>query len=708
MADWRDATDEEASSLSSGGGGWRDATEADMAAAPAKTAVAPGDVEGLKKLFAEQDKAGPYVPLTRDPTVLGELTGGIKQAASDIGTSVSKKDESGAPISDLEQALYAGRAGLGVVRAAAAPLAPVESAASRVGSGIQDYLLSKGANPTLASVLATVGDVGTNLGLTAGLGPTTKLAQAGLRRIAPEAANVVDSLASKTGNLLKSGRTKAAEATAAKEAGLASEEAKLAQTKSNIEARNESFQSVQNAAERSAPTESTVRNIAGEGKAEDVGARFKSNYQEKLAAGKQEANALYDRALKGTGDVEANIGSYEEAFNKVLGEKGVSRPLPTQAEQVAGKAKSILDVSEEAAAQMDEFRKGMARAQAVGDKWQENQWLETMKQYMKENQLPENPTVQDMVKEVQRLKVGQRAAQAVKNDNLVRQFNTLIDGAEASIPKDVRSALDVANANYRENFAPYFGKRSVTRAIAEGSPERVATDIIRPNSDKNALEKITRAYELVKDPEQQAAIAKAHLNSLIDNAAKTDNFGKSLVSGWDRYTNASGNGNKVLRMAYGKDYEDVNSLMNQFRTAKSRDLSSTVDTVVKQGVKEGKIAEREAVAAKAAIEKKAEDEIKSAMGNLHDYSKAGILIGPLFVMEGIIHSAIGSPGGGTRILSGIGLMISRPALQKVMAVKQGRSLVKAALRSVPGSKQAFATARALRTFSENLPQEGQE
>jgi hypothetical protein len=672
---------------SSDTGGWRDATAEEAGTAP--SAVKPGDVKGLKNLFAQQDASGYNVPLTRDPTILGELVGGVKQAASGIKAGVSGAEPgTNAPLSAAERALYPVRgAALGAVQAAASPFAPVEALASRAGAGTQDKLLAMGANPTLAAALATGADMATNLGLTAGLGLGKKAIQLGLEKFAPGAASKLAGAEGAVANFLKSGRTKAAEAGAARDASMIAEDAALAAKQSNIASRTESMQSIADASQASLPSKADLQKIGGPALGEKVGSDFVEHYHAARKSVKSAADEMYDAAL---GPREA-------------GQNATSNLLEDQTRTLQEQIKSA----------STEAERKMA--------------TDAFEEFIKSGEAPES-TVRSLHEQLIKTRAEKRTAQRLQNDNAARLLGAKEDRLQALMEEKspgVGEALSEADRYYATNYSPYFSKGSPTRAIADRDPAGIAKAIVLPNTNKNAVSTIERAQELLgNNTNLKTQVAHAHLNELIDEASKSKDFGSGIVRAWDRFTHPSGDNNKVLRLAYGDEYKDVNSLINQFRTVKGRDLSSVAEAVTKQGVAEGKVLASESAAYKEGIAKNAQAQIEKALGvkkdqtaveklvgkepgaRLHNY-EAGKFIGPLLITEGAIHSALGNPVlGGAQVLSGIGVMISRSTLGKLMQFKQGRSLIKAALRSVPGSSQAFATSRAIQTLAKNLPNEG--
>lgn len=659
-------------------------------------AVKPGDVAA--RALQVQTEPQNFVAPTRAPTITGEFGGGVAEAAKGVRDYFGEQD----PVKQRKAQL---EAVLGANRAVAAPFAPIDKFAAKTGAGLQDWLLSKGTPETLAAVLATIGDMGVNLGATAGVGAIPKL----VGKFAPGAV-------AKAQNFLKSGRTVAGEIEGQAAKDLSAIETANKQVGENVAARNESVQSIADAAARDVPTSAAIKAKAGTGLGEDVGAAFQKTYDAKQTASANLFHDLYEGkngVLTKAGAQPGKTDSYYGALEKITGEKGVSQPNPTSAERAAGKAKSILNTEDERMDTIRALEDQLKSGNPDEVRMAASALQETLGKGPLKSELPANPTVRDLVGEQKRLRFAQRAAELSGNDNLARQYKVLQQSLNADIEKSAPGTLaklQNVDARYAKEHAPYFTPHAAPRQIANQSPERIATEIIRPNSDKKAVDKIEKSFSLL-DPKQQESVAQAHLRSGIDEASKTADFGKGLVRWWDSHTNVSGNNNKVLRTAYGSQYDDINSTINQFRTAKSRDLSDVVEHVFKQGEREVKLSADTMKLQKEALQKRAQEQIDSALGKEaghkpHDY-RAGMWMGPLLITEGVIHAAVTGnvAHGGAQVISGIGLMISRRAVESLMMAREGRSALKAIARAAPGTQQAFAASRLVQNALKNIPKD---
>jgi hypothetical protein len=303
----------------------------------------------------------------------------------------------------------------------------------------------------------------------------------------------------------------------------------------------------------------------------------------------------------------------------------------------------------------------------------------------------------------------------------------------------VTDALAEAVANYATEFAPYFSKGSVTRAIADKDPSVIAKNAILPRSNSGKeVDTINRTLELIGDNKPlQKQVAHAHLNGLIDEASRGKDFRETFIKGWERYTNPSGNNNAVLRKAYGKEYDSVNSLVNQFKSSKPKDFDDVAESLI-SGINKRETANqlgiKEALREEAAVtrgatqeaketikfankardldiklaKKKIEDDVRSFVGDRAVYVdgkivpkgnySGGKFIGQLYMTEAALQAATGAGGALAKATMGGGLILSRVALNKFLASERGIGLLKAAIRNTPGTTQAAATARIIQNF----------
>lgn len=640
---------------------------------------APAPAANVPSAPADQ----PVAPL-RSPTMMGELSGGLKQ----IGESVLPSKPAPFSLNPVDEAnallqTPAAKLGLGAIRAAAFPYAPIDRTAAKVGAGTQDWLLSQGVNPTLAAALATAADMTVGIGGTAGVGAIPAL----LKRVAP-------GLTSKIGSMLATRGEKVAAQEAAANAATKSADEALAAQQANVAARNESVQSIADAAKTTVPGRTDVQNIAGNQLGNAAGQDVINTYQAGLDASKKKFEQLYEGKLGQAGAKEAAPTNYEGAMQNILDRMGVTKPQPTSAERVAAKGKSMLqaesDLADTTAALEDQLKNGTPDQQIMA---------RNALQELPQSQLPNNPTVRDLLFEQKRLRYQERRAYAAGNDNLGRQYKELQGAIGNDIEREapgIASDIKSIDTQYATEHVPYYSAKAFPRAIANQSPENIATSVIRPNSDANALEKVTRTYDLLS-PDQQRSVAMAHLNTGIDKASQAGDFGQGLVKWWDSYRNPSGNANAVLRKAYGKDYQQVDALVNQFRTAKSRDLSGVAQDVFNQGKTELQKAGVAADAQKKVIADNLKEQVTNIVGEKMDPKRIKNY-GMFLMVEGGVSSAIGSPTGVLRGVAGGAMVMFPNTMAKLVNLPGGLQLVRRGLRALPGSTEAASTARQIQTL----------
>jgi hypothetical protein len=653
--------------------------------------VKPGDVEARKKQVAAQAAAEqPNVARERlgSGGILNPVTGAISEAfggAKDFGSGIIDTLSGAVNLSPTEAGKGLLKTGLGAVRTVASPLAGLTDIASDAGEATHKFL--------------------TNLGLEGGADIGAGLVQSALDVVGPMGIGRLGGALRPAVSGLKSKRMVAAD----KAAELAKSEAdtagRVAAIKSGGEAAQESVESIAQAEKSMIPSVNEIRERFAKDAplGMDVGADFKGTYRSKLGQEKSKFNKLYDEALSGTDDIEVPASSYLERIEKVLAEKGVSRPLATQAEKVASKAKGALDVTEEAADQLAALERDIGRA---ADPASKKMLQDSMQEFIEEGRLPAQPTVRDLVMERQRLKAGQRIAVQAKNDNLTRQFNELIDGITEDIPKGVRNNLAAVDKQYLDEFVPFFGKKSVTRAIAEGNPENVLDLIIRPAGSSKSVEKATRAWELMDDAGRESA-RKAFVNqgletAMSDGAFKASNFTKW----WDKYSDRSGTGDKVLKTVFGDSYNDMRSVITQLQTSKPKSIDQVAADLTKGFQQAGAAQTKSAEAAQKLMKQRLEKEINELMPERSGARVSQRLesIGSGIIAGGTVASLIGHGAWGRIVAGGI-LILTAKGVGGLLASAKGRNIFKAMARSTPGTSQAAATARQAQNLLQNLEEE---
>ena len=732
---WRDATEEEASSIQ--GAGWRDATPQEAA-----SVKAPVKKKSAADIVIEQPQARERL------TMGGEFVGGLEDFFGDLfGGNVDP--QAGA----VESTLHRLRAPLGLMRAASAPLAPVTNLVTQAGEGVSDVLQKLGFSTAadVAGGLTTVaGDILAPAGIFKAAGKVKPLLAKGLPTKADKITKLETSSADEIARVAKQGEQDVTSARALQDTRLKEMRGDVTQSEAEIgritKAADEDkarlafdqkvTEDVQNAAVKAARTEvpdvdkirATLAKDAPLGKV--AGGTFKEAYNTGLSTTKARFTDQYSTLLKNTDAMEVSPTNYSAQINKVLGEKGVSRPLPTSAEATARKAKSMIDIDEEAEDTVTALEKQIRMAADPNSKVYAESAL---KEFIRDSDIADRPTVAALIRERQRLRAAERAAHQAKNDNLYHQFKELRKGVDADIPPDVFNSLKGVDEAYFKEYVPYFSKNAVTRRIAEGSADSVVDAIVRPNTDKKAVEKLTRSFELM-DSGDKDAISKAFMNKTIGRAFKEGEFSpKRYSDAWDRYADVEGNENEMLRLVLGDRYKDAEDIVKTLRSAKVKSLDQAAKQAIKNmaeftkgkaaaidkaaGEKittlQGFIDEAPRLSVKSiqdtgkeitamrtgteaqvqALKTKLTKEIESITGKPIENVGSGF-IGSLFMTEGAIKAATGDlVGGGFKILAGGLIMISRSATAKLMNTKRGLSVFRSLTRSAPGTIQAMAAAR---------------
>lgn len=657
--------------------------------------VKPGDVEGRKALHAKQQKEeapnqvrerlgnqdtsslGNFL-LDTPRAILSEAVQGVAKAGSGIKRALTGQvaPSTGSTLQDILQN-PAVETALGGLQAVASPLAPVSNAIS-VGAEKANDVLSKLGLKTTADVVSGVGESVANV-----LAPA-KLAEVGARLRPVAAAKYA------------SGRTKAAEA-------VANAERDLQSLKSGADAAEESILSFTDAAKRQVPKGADIRNALAKDAptGEAAGNRYKAHYTREFEKQKERFNQEYSDIFNEGKSVGASTEGYQEAFNQVLGEKGISRPLPSRAEKAAGGAKSALALDDEVADQVDALQR---QVKSAADPASKKMAQDALDEFLGASEVPQNPTVSDLIKERQRLTAGQRVAAQAKDDNLNRQFTTLIKGLDNDIEAASPGLLDrlsSTNQAYKNEFVPYFGKKAPTRAIAEGEASTVVDSIIKPASNKKAVEIAERSFELIgRDPAQREAVRKAFLNKGIESAFEDGTFKASkFTKWWDSYANPTGNNNKVLKLALGDAYEDAEGIIKTLKTTKPKDFDTFASETV-ANIKKNTTAKEKEIAGKLKAD------IEQFMGAPVGKG-AGQYLGQMAIFQAAPNLVFGNLGGAAvKIGAGGVMMMTRPAMQRLLEFKRGRSLFKAMARAAPGTVQAAALGRQASQFFTALHKQG--
>ena len=713
--------------------------------------VRPGDVEARKRQVLAQTQAEKPIEARERVSISGELTGGI----SDVGGGLADIGRGIANLSPLQAGKGLLGAGLGAVRAVASPLAPLTNISTEAGEATSRFLQSLGLETGADIGGALVQSVLDVAGPSAISKVAAKVKPAAQALVSPrmKAAQLKEELAASTtaGEAeiarLQAAREAVPAATAQDVAGLKGqmqavgtrEAEQIATRRASQQAAEESVMSIAEAGAKEIPTASVIREKFAKGAqlGENVGEQFKNTYKGRLQEKKTEFSKLYDEALEGTEDVTVPATNYLNKIDETLAGRGATRPLPTQAEKVAVKAKDILDAGEDAAEQVQRLSDDIASARGPEQK---RMLQGALDEFLTAGELPENPTVRQLVQERQRLKAAQRVAYSTKNDNLYRQLTGLVDGITADLPPGVAQQLASVDRRYLDEFVPFFSKKSVTRAIAEGSPQSVVDSIIRPVTDKKSVEKVQRAWELMDDGGREAT-KKAFVNKGVESAVTDKGFdaGK-FTEWWRKHSDVTGTGDKVLKTVFGAEYGDVKSVVNQlqsarrmslddvaaemvkgFGTAAKGDISSIVEkargargelregisqrlALGKQREKAAGVAVKSEEVAQKLMKRRLEKEIADLVGpgGVARAAQRIESIGSGIFAGGTVGGLLGGPSGGRRVLAGGLLVLSSKSIGSLLSTVRGRSLFKAVLRGAPGTSQAAATARQVQNFLQSV------
>jgi hypothetical protein len=715
------------------------------------------------ELFKEE---APNVARERQ-TVSGEILGGLSQFGGDLKTAFAG-DASQPDMGPVERLLHGLRAPLGLLRAAsgATVIGPkLTNAATALGESASDALQKKGFTrgaDVVGGLTTALGDVASGVGQ-AKLGTATSSA---LQKVLPTKQSKIASLASRAegdiANVAKAGEADIATETLLRDAQIKdirqvanrntkaiSEIDKAAELEKQAVKRNASADTylAQSDAEAAAnaipdPVKLQERLAKNATPGEVAGRSFKDSYQRELSRTKASFNKEYEDILRDTDKVEGAALNYQQSLEKLAKEKGISRPLPTKAEGAGAKAQAALtDVDEVTAETVGELTQQLKGAR---DPAQRKVLQDALDETMAQGTLGEKPTLTDMLRERQRLKAGERAAFQAKDDNLFRQWKDLRSGLDEdirSVAPDKLDALEAAGSRYVQEYVPFFSKKSVTRAIAEGSPETVLDQIIKPTVSaqgrvlKNkAVESAERGMALLDDAGKEQ-VSSTFIKRGFESNFKEGSFDKQgLVKWWDSYADPSNTGNKVLKTALGEKYKDMEQAVEAFRSNKPKQLADVAAQVAKASEKQvtsqtagiEKLASnkkatlqdfleeapklnqqglqnankeiegiRKATAAKQeAIRAKLKADIEEITGKPYDGAHGGAFTGSLFITEGVLEGATGNVGRALwKISAGGLLLISRAATAKLLNAKRGVSVFRTLATKAPGTAPAAAAAR---------------
>lgn len=476
---------------------------------------------------------------------------------------------------------------------------------------------------------------------------------------------------------------------------------------------------------------------------EATGQRLAGEYTDKLAASQNKFRKGYKAVTDEAAATKATTANYEKAATEVYGEgAGVSRPLPTKAEGVANKAVNALDAEEGAATQIENLT---AEAKAATDPLLRARAEDQLKQLGK-SQLPENPTVADLIQERQRLAGAERAAYQSGNDNLYRQFNKLKDGVDADIKAaspSLHQKLGGLNADYAENHIPFFGSKSEIRKAFSKGPEAVVDSLVPKFKDADRVAKLDRLQRFVDDPGNQKMLGDSFARNLIDDATDLQgnlDLGKA-VSKWMQYADPR-TGDKVLKGVLGDRYQPMRDLLTASQSSPATDVQKTLERTVKEinkttalrtgsfqkaqtermktlgglldegptfvnGIKaEGKTGSINAGRAEQLKQLQTEFDKKVAAMNKDKLPEhAGQLVGGAAMLHGAVGLLMGSGAAVPQIVTGGIVMLGAPAMFKLINNVKGLELLSRSIRAIPGTTAAAVNARKI---SQYLKEDGRD
>ena len=646
--------------------------------------VKPGDVEAAKQKLGVSGSVAtgftnelPENQVRERLGIISEAAGGLGDVAKNVANIAAREAYQGV----LDNPIVG--AGMGALRTASAPMAPAANVAARLGEDISGGLQKLG--------LTTAADVAGGLGMAA----ADVLAPMGAAKWAKGmVASVKGTPAGE--RILKSSRMRAKDAeqelVQAEKAGadkLRSIEQETAQGKRYVE-------EIADEQKAAIPTAQELRDKFAKDAplGKEAGASWQGGYANRLSAEKGRFNQGYADKLTRGADIEAVPEAYVEAGGAIRGAMGVTgKPSAGAAEGVARRLQRVLDID---AFENDQYQnlRNQLREAAPGDRARVQGVID---EFIRDNDLPQMPTVRDLILERQRLKAGQRAA---SGDYAKHQFGKLIGGlnediarANAPLAQDLFS-LDNA---YRTEFIPYFGKGSITRAISEGDAASVVDRIFQPTltggrvgMKSRAEEAMTKARELITDPKQWEGVKKAFTNKLIENSMEGGVLNqKKLVKEWGRYLDPAGSSNAVLRKGLGeRDFQSMQSVINQLQRTTPESIDAYAKRLTKGLEQQGKMSAQTVEAATKATKDKLVAKIARETGASTDMvAKRLQSIGSGVFVSGLMR------GSSATMLQGGGLVMGSQAIGALLGTIKGRNVFKAMLRSAPGTSQRAAQAR---------------
>ena len=676
-------------------------------------------------------------------TIGGEIKGGLEQ----LGAGISAASKPAATLSELvERGDQAILGGLGLLRSTfGAATAPLTNVITSAGEGVSDVLQKLGFNTAadVAGGLTTVaGDVLT------GIGPS-KLLNAARSKLIAKLPNASEKLATSVSQRAGQEAAINAEAAAARQQALQAQQAIQANAQAAIGSEESIGQAASDFARQQArqakakiPTRATLQAEAPGGVTSATrGQQLRAHYEGTRAVKSQAKEDLYNPLMAQGEAVTAERAGYDASIKTVLGEKGVSGPFPTRAEQAAKGAqpKAASLAEDEVTDQIDALEavvKGAAspEAKVIAQN--------ALGEFVKRGDLPVNPTVAQLIQEQKRYNA---AIGASRNDQLTRQLKILKTGVEQDIEKaspGLATQLQKADKYYAEEYAPLFTRGSSIRKAFETGDSAVIDQLVPRATDKLRDQKLTRLVQFADTPAQQATLGDGFIANMVGDAEKSKDAVAKLRSVWNLYADPRSD-DKVLRTVLGTRYDGLKELATSvqikptsidaalkttlkniesttasrtgFFTKAQSDKLKTLEGVLGEGEKfiegvtiAGKPGSIEAArtAKLEALQKEFDDKLKRMQPSKVP-THAGELVGGAMVLHGGVGLLMGSAAAVPQIISGGIVMLSAPLLFKMMQSARGLELLNKAMRATPGTVKSAALARLVSQYTRTLKEENE-
>jgi len=638
---------------------------------------------------ASQAKPGKGFTPRERLTFTGELMGGLKDLGSGVSSlvtgdiprfvpnrdkpSVFKRDWTGSKWQDRASALAeellapltgtgAGKTLMGALRTAGSLFARLQNPTAAAGDFVEETTGSKLAG----DVTAFGGDLAAALAL----GRPQALASKWVKESVKAGRPLVTSKRMKAENLGTKLNKTLSDATANEERIVSSTAASIEQVEELAETARRQIPTAQTLRARFAPN-------APLGK--ESGKGYQAGFNQKFEEAKTTFEDLYNPLREEAATLPTDAAGFVTAGGKLKESTGITGSFTTKPEAVAGRTPKIAQSVEDLEAQA---QKAISEA-APGDR------ANVFQRIMEDSKVPaENATVADLINERQRISAAKRV---MKDDNSRRQAQELIDGLDADITAaspDLAKRYGAVNERFATEYAPYFSRGSITRAIAQGTPESVVDAIYRPTITKTgrtinnkSIEAMTRSRELIKDPAQWDRINRSFMNQGIEQAFEDGVFKPNRAQKWwNSYKDPTGTGNEVLRKGLGEAaFKDIDSVFTQLSSARVREIDELAAELTKNYQKKGDAFLKSSQQGTKALVGTLEKEIETILGAPLQFTKRVESIGSGVFVSGVMRTNFATMG------RGFLLAIGAPTLGNLVSHARGRSLLKALVRSAPGT-----------------------